>query len=55
MSRTMPGEQGNAIPIYGKTYSTTKSVVNNSIYETKTISGDLINEKKTNNQKKGLT
>ena len=41
--------------VYGKTYSTTKPVVNNSIYETKTTSGDLISGKKTNNNKKGLT
>ena len=47
--------RGNVVPIYGTTYSTAKSVVHNkSIYETKTISGDLISEKKTNN-KKGLT
>ena len=45
--------RGNYVPIYGTKYSTTKSVVNNnSIYETKTISGDLISEKKTNNNKK---
>ena len=38
---------------YGTTYSAAKPVVNNnSIYETKTISGDLISEKKTNNNKK---
>ena len=37
-------------------YSMQKSVVNeNPIYETKTISGDLISEKKTNNNKKGFT
>ena len=46
--------RGNVVPIYGTTYSTAKSAVNNSIYETMTISGDLISEKKTNN-KKGLT
>ena len=42
---------------YGTTYWTAKSVVNsNSVYETKTISGDLIiNEKKINNNKKGWT
>ena len=42
--------------MYGTTYSTAKSVVNNtSIYETKTISGDpVISEHKANN-KKGLT
>ena len=44
--------RGNYVPIYGTKYSTTKSVVNNAIYETKTISGDLISEKKTNNKKK---
>ena len=45
--------RGKVVPIYGTTYSTTKSVVNkNSIYETKTISGDLISEKKTNDNKK---
>ena len=41
---------------YGTTYSAAKPVVNNnSIYETKTISGDLRSEKKTNNNRKGLT
>ena len=44
--------RGNVVRIYGTTYTTTKSVVNNSIYETETISGDLISEKKTNNNKK---
>ena len=41
---------------YGTTYWTAKSVVSsNSVYETKTISGDLIiNEKKMNNNKKGV-
>ena len=29
-----------------------KSVIKNSIHETKTISGDLISKKKTNNQEK---
>ena len=39
---------------YSTTYSEQNPFVNkNSIYETKTISGDLISEKKTNN-KKGL-
>ena len=37
-------------------YSTAKSAANNkSIYQTKTISGDLISENKANNNKKGLT
>ena len=45
--------RGNVAPIYGTKYSTTKSVVNNnSVYETKTISGDLISEKKTKTTKK---
>ena len=46
----------NFVPIHGITYSTAKSAVvnNNSIYETKTISGDLISEKKTNNNEKGF-
>ena len=54
MSRTIClATLGNVAPIYGTKYSTTKSVVNNnSIYETKTISGDLMSEKKTNNNKK---
>ena len=47
----------NVVPIYGITYSTAKSAVvnNNSIYDTETISGDLISEKKTNNNQKCLT
>ena len=46
--------RGNVVPVYGTTYWTAKSVVNNnSVYETKTISVYLIiNEKKTNNTKK---
>ena len=40
-------------PEYGTTYSEQNPFVNkNSIYETKTISGDLISEKKTNINKK---
>ena len=44
--------RGNVVPIYGTTYSTAKSAVNNSIYETMTISGDLISEKKNKQQKR---
>ena len=48
--------RGNVAPIHGTKYSTAKSVVNNnSVYETKTISGGLISEKKTSNNEKCLT
>ena len=43
---------------YGTTYSAAKPVVNNNsilVHETKTVSGDLISENKTNNNKKDLT
>ena len=56
MLRNFLTSRGNVVPIYGTTYSTGKSVVNNiSIHEAKTISGDLVSEKKTNNNNKGLT
>ena len=47
--------RGNVVPVFVTTYSTAKSAVNNSIYETMIISGDLVSERKTNNNKKGLT
>ena len=57
MARTMPGEQGKMMFLYTPAYSTTYSEQNpfvnkNSIYETKTISGDLIRETKTDHNKK---
>ena len=53
----MPGEQGKMMFLYTPAYSTTYSEQNpfvnkNSIYETKTISGDLIRETKTDHNKK---
>ena len=48
--------RGNAVPIHSGVWYIileAKSVINkNSIYETKTTSGDLISEKKTNEQQK---
>ena len=43
---------GNVVLIYGTTYSTAISAVNNnSVYETKTISGDKVKRKQTTTKK----
>ena len=51
----MPGEQGKycSYTEYSTTYTAVKPVViKNSTHETKTISGDLISEKKTTTTKR---
>ena len=53
MSRTMPGDLGKCSSYIR--YEVRDNKISCNIYETKTISGDLISEKKTNNNKKGLT
>ena len=50
MSRTMPGDL--VPPIYGTKSAVRDNKISCNIYEPKTISGDLIREKETNNNKK---
>ena len=52
MSRTMPGDLGKCSSYIR--YEVRDNKISCNMYETKTISGDLISEKKTNNNEKGF-